>query len=691
MNRPKVRTVKRRGKAAEVAAEAASGESELALVRHDPFLRPWESELLRRRDKTAALRRTLLGEHDKLAEIAAGHEYFGMHRLPDGGWVFREWAPNATAISLVGEFSGWQERAEFALKKINGGGVWELTLPAKALKHGQLYRLEMHWAGGQGARLPAWCRRAVQDDQTKIFNAQVWAPAKPYAWKHAGFRLPEGRPPLIYEAHIGMATSDGKVGTYTEFRQNVLPRIAAGGYNMIQLMAIQEHPYYGSFGYHVSNFFAASSRFGTPEELKELVDAAHGLGIAVIMDLIHSHAVKNETEGISRFDGTLWQYFHDGPRGIHAGWDSRCFNYAKHEVLHFLLSNCRFWLDEYHFDGYRFDGVTSMLYQDHGMNRAFLNYGDYFGMNIDEDALAYLSLANEVIHEVRPDAVTIAEDVSGMPGLAAPLADGGQGFDFRLAMGTPDYWIKLLKGLRDEQWHLGTLWHELNNHRADEKSVAYVESHDQAIVGDQTVMFRLMDAAIYTDMSVLCQSLVADRAVALHKMIRLITLATAGGAYLNFMGNEFGHPEWIDFPREGNGWSYHYARRQWHLATDTLLRYHFLDLFDRAMTQLAESAGLLRAPHTHLVKHHEDDRILAFERAGLLFIFNFDATRAYTDYPIPAAPGSYTVALDTDVAEFGGFTRLRTDVIHFTQPEHGCHELKLYLPPRTAIVLRKRD
>ncbi|MFA5205894.1 MAG: alpha amylase C-terminal domain-containing protein [Lentisphaeria bacterium] len=674
-----------------VPGENGDGTAELPLVERDPLLRPWAAELRRRQEKTAALRRALQGARPALAEVAAGHEYFGLHRRPDGGWVFREWAPNATAVSLVGEFSGWEERPAFALRRISAGGVWELELPGPALQHNQLYRLEMHWDGGRGARLPAWCRRVVQDDGTKIFNAQVWAPERPHVWRHPEFRVPRDRAPLIYEAHVGMGQEAERVGTYVEFRERVLPRIVRGGYNTLQLMAVQEHPYYGSFGYHVSNFFAASSRCGTPEELKELVDTAHGLGLAVIMDLVHSHAAKNEVEGLGRFDGTPWQFFHDGARGEHPAWDSRCFNYAKHEVLHFLLSNCRFWLDEYHFDGFRFDGVTSMLYLGHGLNRAFLDYGDYFGPEVDDDALAYLALANAVIHEVRPDAITIAEDVSGQPGLAAPLAAGGQGFDFRLAMGVPDYWIKLLKTQRDEEWHLGRLWHELNNHRADEGSVAYVESHDQAIVGDQTVMFRLMGTAIYTDMSVFSQSLAADRAVALHKMLRLITLATGGGAWLNFMGNEFGHPEWIDFPREGNGWSYHYARRQWSLAQVPHLRYRFLDVFDRAMLHLAADAGLLAAPPAGLLWHHEDDRLLAFARAGLLLVFNFAADRSYADYPIPAPAGSYAVALDTDAAAFGGFARSAPEVVHFTQPEGDGQVVRLYLPSRSAVVLRRRD
>ena len=497
----------------------------------------------------------------------------------------------------------------------------------------------------------------------------------------------------MYEAHVGMAQDREGVGSFREFRENILPRIVAAGYNTLQLMAIQEHPYYGSFGYHVSSFFAASSRFGPPEELKDLIDAAHGSGLMVLMDLVHSHAVSNENEGLGCFDGTDFQFFHEGEKGRHEAWDSRCFDYGKPQVLHFLLSNCRFWLDEYRVDGFRFDGVTSMLYTHHGLSKAFTAYDDYFDGSVDEAALTYLALANQVIHEVHPGAVTIAEDVSGMPGLGVPLEEGGAGFDYRFAMGVPDQWIRLTKEVRDEDWPMGHLWFELNNRRSDEKSISYVESHDQALVGDQSLMFRLLGSDMYGHMQALDSNLNVARGMALHKMIRLITFATAGHGYLNFMGNEFGHPEWIDFPREGNGWSYKYARRQWHLVDDPNLKYRFLGGFDREMIRLARENGLFHAAWPYLLHEHNGDKVIAFHRAGLLFVFNFHPETSYVDYGIQAPPGKYRMLFDSDEVRFGGGGRLMPGQEHFSLPdgEGTAHRLYLYLPTRTALVLEPAD
>jgi len=664
------------------------------LVAADPLLGPWREALERRLRRAAELEARLTEGRMRLADFASGHEYFGLHRR-GGEWVLREWAPNATRVSLVGEMTDWKERTNFALERLDGAdGVWEIRLPASAMAHGDLYRLRVHWIGGQGDRIPAWARRVVQDPQTLIFNAQVWDPPSSYRWRREGFCCAV-QTPFVYEAHVGMAQEEERIGTYREFTEKVLPRVVRAGYDVLQLMAIQEHPYYGSFGYQVSSFFAASSRFGTPEDLKALIDAAHEAGLCVVMDLIHSHAASNEVEGLGRFDGTEHQYFHRGARGRHEAWGSRCFDYGKPQVLHFLLSNCRYWLDEFRFDGFRFDGVTSMLYRHHGLGKAFLSYGDYFDASVDEDALAYLALANRVIHDVRPDAVTIAEDVSGMPGLAVPEAQGGTGFDFRFAMGVPDTWIKLLKECADEAWPLGHLWHELNNRRRDEKTISYCESHDQALVGDKTLIFRMIDADMYTDMSVFRQNLRVDRGVALHKMIRLVTLATAGHGYLNFMGNEFGHPEWIDFPRAGNGWSYKYARRQWSLADDETLRYRQLARFDADMIALARRANLLGSGVPRLLHEHNETKVLAFERAGHLLAFNFHPSRSHVGYRIDAPPGRYRLVLDTDAGVYGGHGRLEPDQIHFTQPEGqgpaACHRLSLYLPTRTALVLRRLD
>ena len=671
----------------DLATEPETPEQRVdRLVGRDPLLAPYRPVLLRRLRKVEATRDRITTGGLDLPGLASGHEYFGL-RFQDGRWLLREWAPGALSIHLKGPFSDWQPSPRYALSRTGSEGVWELELPEAMLSHGDPYRLEVRWPGGGGDRLPAWTRRVLQDEKTNSFNAQVWRPVEPYAWRHSQPKRPPD-PLLVYEAHVGMAHAEPKVGTYEEFRTNVLPRIRDAGYGAVQIMALAEHPYYASFGYQVSSFFACSSRFGTPEELKALVDEAHGMGLRVFMDLVHSHAVRNEVEGISRQDGTTSLYFHEGPRGEHPAWDSRCFDYAKPQVLHFLLSNCRFWMDEFRVDGFRFDGVTSMLFLDHGLRRIFTSYDDYFGDDVDEDALAYLTLANELIHELSADAVTIAEDVSGFPGLALPLAEGGAGFDYRFAMGGADTWIELTKDVPDESWSLGELWHELTNRRRDEPTISYAESHDQALVGDQTLIFRLLGPRMYDGMSVSSESVVVERGLALHKMIRLATLGTAGHGYLNFMGNEFGHPEWIDFPREGNHWSYAHARRQWPLAEDENLRFRHLAAFDRDLIDLARTYGVPDGRDEYLLHVDEASKVLAWLRGGLVFAMNFHPSQSFTDYAIPAAPGVYRTVLDTDQAAYGGFGRQDPAVSHHALPDPiQRHFLSLYLPSRTALVL----
>ncbi len=660
------------------------------LIDTDPYLAPHKEVIAGRMAHIRRMAQRLADGQQSLADVASGHEYFGLH-FRDDHWVLREWAPNATAIHLVGNFSQWQMQADLALRRINAQGVWEIHLPADGLTHGDLYRFHLQWPGGEGDRIPAWTRRVVQDPDSLIFNAQVWRPGAAYEWQTPQFCVPQS-PLLIYEVHVGMAQEAEAVGSYADFTRRVLPRVRAAGYNALQIMAIPEHPYYGSFGYHVSSFFAASSRFGPPEDLKALIDSAHGMGLTVLMDLVHSHAVNNEVEGLSRFDGTEHQYFHAGRKGRHSLWDSRLFDYGKPEVLHFLLSNCRFWLDEFRVDGFRFDGVTSMLYTHHGMDKAFTSYDDYFDASVDDDALAYLALANQVIHQVRPDAITIAEDVSGMPGLARPWQEGGLGFNYRFAMGVPDHWIKLTKDTPDEAWHMAGLWFELNNRRHDEKTISYAESHDQALVGDQTLIFRLVGAAIYDHMHADDDHQGVFRGVALHKMIRLITLATAGHGYLNFMGNEFGHPEWIDFPREGNNWTYRYARRQWHLADDPQLKYRQLAEFDRSMIALSSAHDILSAGPANLLWEHDQDKVLIFQRGSLLFAFNFHPSLSHSGYQFQAPPGRYAIVLNSDDPQFGGHARVDNGQHHFTLTPNSenqpSHRLSLYLPSRTALVLK---
>ena len=655
----------------------------MAKLLDDEYLRPFEEAIRGRAMNAYARASQLTGGKTPLADWAAAHEYYGLHRTRRG-WVFREWAPNATSMWLVGDFSKWRTNRLYECMRIPGSDVWELKLPAKAIKAGDNYRLEMRWAGGRGERIPAYARYVVQDPETKLFCAQVYE--SKYKWRHESPKASGS--PFIYEAHVGMGGEEERVHTYAEFRDEVLPRVKKAGYDTVQLMAIMEHPYYGSFGYHVSSFFAASSRFGTPDDLKSLVDAAHGMGLRVIMDLVHSHAVKNERDGLSMFDGTDYQYFHSGAKGWHRAWDSRCFDYGKTGVLHFLLSNCRFWLDEYRFDGYRFDGVTSMLFWDHGLGDAFTNYGMYFNGSVDDDAWAYLQMANRVIHESHPGAITIAEDVSGMPGVAAPAKDFGIGFDYRMAMGEPDFWFRLAEKVRDDDWPMGGIYYELTNRRAEEKVVSYVESHDQALVGGKTFFFQLADAAIYWGMGKDQHGLEVDRAIALHKMARLATAALNGGAYLNFMGNEFGHPEWIDFPREDNGWSYHHARRQWSLRDDPNLRFKPLADFDEEMLKCVRK---MRGEPVELVAN-EPDKVLAFKRGKYLFAFNFNPTKSFEGYGILVPPATeWRHLFDTDEVRFGGQGRIGRGAKYgpalVPWRDELVQQIRLYLPARTAVVL----
>ena len=660
------------------------------LVKNDPWLEPHAEEINARIQRQADRLTGINKKYGSLREFAGAYQQFGLHYDPKAqGWRYKEWAPGAKALYLTGDFNHW-DRTALALEK-QGDGTWEVFIPKQetTLGHGSLYKVHVVSESGAMDRVPAYAEYVVQDEKTYDFSAQVWAPEQNFQWTDESFDPSmANRAPYIYECHVGMSTEKSGVTTYLEFAEQVLPRIKAQGYNAIQMMAVQEHPYYGSFGYHVSSFFAPSSRFGTPEELKFLINKAHGLGIAVIMDIVHSHAVKNLAEGLNEFDGTEDQYFHPGGRGTHDQWDSKLFNYGKEEVLQFLISNVRYWIDEFHFDGFRYDGVTSMLYFHHG-NTSFDHYEKYFN-EVDWDVLVYLQLANQLIDELRPGAISIAEDMSGMPGLCRPVKEGGLGFDFRLAMGIPDYWIKILKHKSDDEWNVHEVFDTLCNRRYGERTIAYAESHDQALVGDKSLAFWLMDKEMYDHMHVDHQNLIIDRGIALHKMIRLVTLSLGGEGWLNFIGNEFGHPEWVDFPREGNDWSYHYARRQWNLADNQNLRYKYLNEFGAAMVHFASENGLVDALPAQQLNMDQDNHTMIFERNNLIFIFNFSPNNSVPDYrfKVPEA-GDYQVVLNSDRNEFGGFDRVDDGMTYPAVSLFGEYFLSIYLPNRVALVLKR--
>ncbi len=652
----------------------------------NPQLHPFAGDIDLRMRLYHETKDRILTPGQTLERFANAHNYYGIHHVP-GGWVYREWAPNAYQLYLTGDFNGWNQTSHPLISL--GNGNWEILIPGEdTLWEGCKVKTVVDANLTRTEHIPLYARRVVQDPKTVTFCAEVVDNYKVFPWTDKDFKGEEDL--YIYEAHVGMAQEEGRVGTYREFADNVLPHVKQAGYNTIQLMAIMEHPYYGSFGYQVSNFFAASSWFGKPDDLKYLVNKAHEMGIRVLLDVVHSHAVKNTAEGINMFDGTVWQFFHGGEKGDHPAWGTKCFDYGKTGVLHFLLSNLKFWLTEYHFDGFRFDGITSMLYHDHGLGTDFNSNDKYFSLNTHTEAITYLQLANELIRQVKPGAVTIAEDMSGMPGMCLPISDGGIGFDYRLGMGLPDMWIKATKK-QDEQWDIFQMWCDMCLRRPGEKTVAYVESHDQALVGDKTMIFRLADAAMYTDMNKDTHNPVIDRAIALHKMIRLFTLAGGGEGYLNFMGNEFGHPEWIDFPREGNGWSFHYCRRQWSLKNNGYLKYQWLNDFDADMIKLTRESGMFRQQMADLCLMKNPEQTIAFWRNGLLVAMNFHAGNSLTNVLVPVPnKKDYTVALCSDDEKYGGWGRVE----HQTYPVKefdGRFFVELYLPARTAVVLKQCD
>ena len=660
----------------------------MKIVDNDNWLSPVADEVQKRYDRYRNRLETIEKQYGSLDRFASAHEFFGFHydRIRRGWW-YREYAPAAHYLSLYGDFNGWN-KYENPLENV-GNGIWELFLPDSEYKtrlvHGSLMKVLVQSSIGEQDRIPIYIERVVQDENTKDFAAQFWNPEKQYIFENQTPELTD-EPLLIYESHVGMAQEKEGVGTYNEFITNVLPRIKAGGYNAVQLMAIAEHPYYGSFGYHVSNFFAASSRFGTPEELKKLVDTAHGMGLLVIMDLVHSHTVKNVREGINLFDGTEYQYLKPGMEGIHPQWDSKLFDYGKTATLQLLLSNVKYWLDEYHFDGYRFDGVTSMLYKNHGIGETFDSPWKYFGDGVDNDAVTYLQLANKLIHDIDNQNVTIAEDVSGMPGICAHIEDGGMGFDYRLGMGLPDFWIKVLKDQSDEQWNMHEFFFTMTNRLYDVKTVAYAESHDQALVGDKTLAFRLMDKEMYFAMSKDQQNLIIDRGIALHKMIRFFTITLGGDAWLNFMGNEFGHPEWIDFPRHDNGWSYKYAKRQWSLADNECLKYQWLGDFDKAMLDFVKKTKVMQSAPAWLLNVDEDNKTIVFERNNLIFVFNW-GQKSLPGYIINVKQtGDYEIVFSTDEKRFGGFENIDESAVFPSEKNGDAVTMKIYNVARTAAV-----
>lgn len=667
----------------------------------DPALEPYRQFLLRRNRSFTAEMERITGHFGSLRAYADLHKNLGVHLVKNAQgnlvWRLREYMPQAEAVWLTTERLNFQRHASYRYQP-RGNGIFELVLPQDALAHGVYMELRVQAKGvlsGEGSqalpfrRVPAFAQWVEQDKTVPAqWCARLWAPQQAYRFRH---RRPAAQSfPRIYEAHVGMAQPalehhGESVGTYEDFTRRILPRIKADGYTAVQLMGILEHPLYRSFGYQVSSYFAPSSRYGTPDQFKELVDEAHALGLAVILDITHGHACPNTEQGLARYDGS--RYFFSEK---YNQWGTPSFDYSLEMTRRFLLSNCRYWLEEFRVDGFRFDAVGNMLYHDHGVDDDFSHVGRcFYGKDgeprEDVDGELYLCLANALCHELHHGAVTIAEEFSGMPGLTSAPAEGGLGFDYRFAMGIPDYWAKCIEAQRD----MGSLWYEMTNHRPYDRTISYVECHDQCINGDDAMIWRMLGDGMYQYMSVFTDNWNISRGLAFYRLMRLITFATADAGYLNFMGNEFGHPEWLD--------AENYAHRQWHLAEREDLKYAGLAAWDKAqMIGLAARypEDFRQAPLFRFI--HEQDRLLAFERGSLLFAFNFHELNARQDMTFAVTPGKYVELLSSDELHFAGHGNLevkKPPLEHFTRPlpQRFEQDVSLYLPPLVAQVLGRVD
>jgi len=654
----------------------------------DAELMEYEGFFSRRVDLFTREIQRLRSEWGSLAAYAGLHRELGMHKVERDGrlyWRCREWAPAAHSVYLATDRVNFERSYPYRFARTDDPMLWELFVPAEELPHGTYYELHMASSrtGRHVTRVPAFAVWVEQNrDNENQWCARVWDPPEAFAFRRPRPQRPSF--PRIYEAHVGIAQSAlGKkpkqFGTYRHFAEKVLPRIKKGGYTTVQLMGIPEHPLYKSFGYQVSGYFAPSSRFGTPDDFKYLVDEAHRLELGVILDITHSHACPNTEQGLARYDTS--RYFF---RDLKTQWDTVSFDYSQERTRRFLLSNCRYWLEEFNIDGFRFDAVGNMIYLDHGLDDDFSHVGRCFygkdGQNrLDENGVLYLSLANTLVHELAPHAITLAEEFSGAPGMSCSPDNAGLGFDYRFAMGLPDFWAKFI----EEGRTMGQMWHELTNRRHYDKTISYTECHDQCINGDDAFIWRMIKDDMYTHMSVFSDSWKCSRGVALHKLMRFITLGSAGQGWLNFMGNEFGHPEWID--------AEDYAHRQWHLAETTHLKYSKLDAFDRNLLRLVREypEQFQRGPRFRYI--HEEERILAFERGTLLFVFNFHELQAQKHLDLMVTPGKYTEIFSSDELAYAGHGNLstRTPGEHFSDAASGVLEqrITLYVPPLAGLAL----
>jgi 1,4-alpha-glucan branching enzyme len=608
------------------------------------------------------------GRHLRLWEKLGAHPC-----TMDGveGTAFAVWAPNASRVSVIGSFNAWEGRAH-VMRALGGSGVFELFVPGIGAE--TLYKYEiLTRTGTLRVKTDPY---AFKLEQSPGFASIVQGRSQ-YTWHDGSWLAQRGEsdplrePMLVYEVHLGswMRGENNRMLTYTEIAPRLAEHVRRLGFTHVELLPVQEHPFGGSWGYQVGGYYAPTSRFGSPDDFRFLVDTLHQAGIGVLLDWVPAHFPKDDW-ALRRFDGTAC-YEHEDPRlGDHPEWGTHIFNYARHEVRNFLVANALYWIEEFHIDGLRVDAVASMLYLDYGREAGQWLRNRYGGRE-NLEAMAFLKQLNHAVQSLYPGVITVAEESTSWPKVTAPIADGGLGFTFKWNMGwmhdTLDYYTIdpfFRKGAHDKLTF--AMWYEYSEHFMNPLS------HDE-VVHLKRSMVEKMPGDMW------------------QKLANLRTLigysVTRPGKSLFFMGTEIGTS------REWN----HDASLEWHLLEDPRRR-GLMEYVAAVGALYREQPCLWRADHEPSGYRWID---VADKEQSVYSYARFDGrdhavvVLNLTPVPRPAyrlgAPERtrYRVVLNSDAPQFGG-SDYPVDAHADTEavPYHGFEQsFTISLPPLSMLVL----
>jgi len=624
----------------------------------------------------------ILGEVD-LHLFAEGqhwqiYEKFGAHLRTMGdtaGVHFAVWAPNAQRVSVVGDFNDWDGRVN-PMRKLIGSGVWELFLPG--VKEGAHYKFEIRTHSGALLLKSdpfAFFNQHGKSTSSLVYNLERYTWSDP-EWMEARRQSDWPKSAIsIYEVHLGSwrrRTAEGNRHlSYLEFAGTLLPYVVEMGYTHIELMPIAEHPFEGSWGYQVTNYYAPTSRFGTPDELRHFIDKCHQADIGVIMDWVPAHFPK-DAHALAEFDGTDLYEHMDPRQGEHQDWGTLIFNFGRSEVRNFLIGNALFWLDKYHIDGLRVDAVASMLYLDYSRQPGQW-IPNVFGGRENLDAIFFLKRFNEICYERFPGIMTIAEESTDWPGVSRPTYLGGLGFGFKWNMGWMHDFLQYMSiDPIYRRFHHGNITFSLLY--AFQENFILVLSHDEVVYGKRSLLSKMPGDEWQK-----------------FANLRMFLAWMYGhpGKKLLFMGGEFG---------QRNEWN-HDTSLDWQLLN--LPRHDGLRRLVQHLNYIYKSEpALWQLDDTYegfdwIDLHDADNSVVSFlrkSRDGDIVAFVVNATPVVRyDYRLGVPEsGSYRELINTDAETYGGsnvgnFGGVQTQDVPWMGRQHS---ILIHLPPLATVAFQ---